>query len=361
MSDALPVWFAVQAELLGHEEEVDSQSKSCFACYDDDTLFEMFHLTRACIEFVADIVRVRMKQYMLTPSSVDIMIMITLNFFALGASAVSLLRRFDLKTDCRQIVWTVSEVVAGMSDQFISFPQTRKAKVDIAHMAEEFCGIPDVLGVLAPTHFHIRTSTHDKNWSELVRQQYVNALGYKSVVSQMICDLDGNILSVEKCCVGSTSDQDLWCTSFRGREIEDELYGQYWVIGGEGYHLSKRVLTPVSDPKSDAQIRFNEAHAKLHCVTRTTLRSLKWRFRCLTKLGFTLDKLTNVVKACCVLHNIAKKFSVPLPPGEEKFEDPQPRNPCQGSAAVINPDGLRARQELIESSFSTVPGQGEPE
>nr|XP_057917991.1 putative nuclease HARBI1 [Doryrhamphus excisus] len=361
MSDALPVWFAVQAELLGHEEELDSQSRSCFACYDDDTLFEMFHLTRPCIEFIADIIRVRMKKYMLSPLTVDTMIMVTLNYYAHGSTTIALVKRFNLKTDCQSIVCTVSEVVASMSDQFISFPQTRRAKVDIAHMVEEFCGIPDVLGILAPTHFKIRSSPSDKNTLAFTRQQFVNTLGYKSVVSQIICDLDGNILSVEKCCVGSTCEQDLWRTSFRGREIEEELYGQYWVIGGEGYNLSKRLLTPVSDPEGDAQFRFNEAHAKIHNVTQTKLRSLKWRFRCLTQLSFALDKLTNVVKACCVLHNIAKKFSVPLPIGDDKFEDRQPSNPCPGLAAALSSDGLRARQELIDSSFNTPPHQEEPE
>ncbi|XP_061613387.1 putative nuclease HARBI1 [Phyllopteryx taeniolatus] len=352
MSDPLPVWFAVQAELLGHDEELDSQSsRSCFDCYDDATLFELFHLTRACVEFVADIVRVRMKKFLLTSLSLDAMIMVTLNFYARGSHSAALMKRFNLKTDCEDIVFTVSEVVAGMSDQFISFPQTRKAKIDMAHMVEDFCGIPDVLGLLAPAHFKI---------SQGEFELCVNSLGYASVVSQMICDLDGNILSVEQCCAGGTCEQDLWATSFRGREIEEQLYGQYWVIGGEGYDLSKRVLTPVSEPKDEAQRNFNAAHAKIHEVTRHTLRSLKWRFRCLTHLGFAQHKLTNVIKACCVLHNIAKKFSVSLPYGEEMFVDTQPSNPRTGSAEIC-PNALKARQELIDYHFTVIPTQEEPE
>ncbi|XP_019739111.1 putative nuclease HARBI1 [Hippocampus comes] len=351
MSDPLPVWFAVQAELLGHEEELDSQSRSCFDCYDDATLFELFHLTRACVEFVADIVRGRMKKFLLTSLSLDAMIMTTLNFYARGSHSAALKKRFDLKTDCDDVVFTVSEVVAAMSDQFISFPQTRKAKIDMAHMVEDFCGIPDVLGLLAPAHFKITQGPLDLHF---------NSLGYASVVCQMICDLDGNILSVEQCCAGGTREQDLWGTSIRGREIEEELYGQYWVIGGDGYDLSKRVLTPVPEPQDEAQRNFNAAHAKIHAAAQSTLRSLKWRFRCLTQLGFEQHKLTNIIKACCVLHNIAKKFSVPLPLGEDQFEDPQPRNPRSDSAGIC-PDVLRARQELIDYHFSVIACQEELE
>lgn len=101
---------------------------------------------------------------------------------------------------------------------------------------------------------------------------------------QIICDSNGNILSVEKCCVGSTFEQDLWNPSFKGREMEDELHGHYWVIGGSGYNLSKHVLTPVLEPANEKESRFNQAHAKIYNVMRTTLGSTKRRFRCLMQL-----------------------------------------------------------------------------
>ncbi|XP_077594619.1 putative nuclease HARBI1 [Stigmatopora nigra] len=352
MSDPLAVRFAVQSELLGHGEEFDSESRRCFDHYNDSALFELFHLTRPCLEFVVDMMRVCMKKKMqLSPLSLDAMILVTLNFYARGFHSSSILKRFDLNTDCEDIVLSVSDVVAGLSEQFISFPQTHKAKVGIAHMVEDFCGIPNTLGLLIPAHFRL---------TDGARELCVNSMGYTSVVSQMICDLDGNILSVEQCCAGSTRERDLWGTSLTGREIEEELYGRYWVVGGECYNLSKRVLTPVTGPKTDSQRNYNVAHAKLYKVAQNMLRCLKWRFRCLTQLGFAQHKLTKIIKVCCVLHNIAKKFSVPMPHGMDKFQDPQPNNLC-GEWTDICPDALRARHELIEYNFSVVKGQGEEE
>lgn len=230
MAYALPVWFAVQEELLADGEVMDSEGSSCFDDFDDEALFKMFHLTRPSIAFITDTIRIRMKTVPLKKPalSVDAMVMVTLNYYAHGVSSAAVQQRFGLtQNDCLAIICTVSGVIAGMADQFISFPLTRDARANVAFKIEKFCGIPDALGVLAAAHFKIRASPYEKD----TFRSFVNTLGYTSVVSQIICDSDGNILSVEKCCVGSTFEQDLWDSSFKGREMEHELHGHYWVIG----------------------------------------------------------------------------------------------------------------------------------
>ncbi|XP_047464762.1 putative nuclease HARBI1 [Mugil cephalus] len=351
MAFAVPIWLAVQDELLKRGEAEDG-TRSCFDDFDDDNLFQILHLTRPCMEFITDAVGVRMKKEDLV-LPVDSMVMVALNYYAHGVSSAAILQRFGLsQTEClTNIVGTVSGVIAGLSDQFISFPLTTKTRVKVAAKIERLCGIPGVLGVLAPVHFKTRVSPYEKD----AFRSFVNAQGYTSVVSQIICDNDGNILSAEKCCVGSAYEQDMWDSSTKGREMEEELHGPFWVIGGKGYHLSKHVLTPVSEPANDNEVRFNEAHAKIHNVMQTTVGSMKRRFKCLMQLGFaqegSLNKQSNIIKACCVLHNIAKKFSVPPPPAFGKIE-PLPPAKQHSVPVEINPDALKARQELIDSHFS---------
>lgn len=120
----------------------------------------------------------------------------------------------------------------------------------------------------------------------------------------------------------------------------------------------------MSEPANDSEVRFNEAHTKIHNVMRTTLGSMKRRFRCLMQLGFaqegSLDKKSNIIKACSVLHNIAKKFSVPPPPVAGKIEPLYPGK--QHSVPVeINPEALKARQELINGHFSVVSKSQDPQ
>ncbi|TDG98248.1 hypothetical protein EPR50_G00214840 [Perca flavescens] len=356
MAFALPVWLAVQEELLGHEE-ADCAAPSCFDEFDDEALFKMFHLTRPCIAFITDTVRVRMRSVALKRPAlpVDATVMVALNYYAHGVFSADIAQRFgQSQTECLVIISDVSRIIAGMCETFISFPQIREARANVALRIEKLCGIPRVLGVLAPAHFKIRASPYEKDSF----RSFVNTFGYTSVVSQIICDSDGNILSVEKCCVGSTIEQEMWESSFKGREMEEDLHGPYWLIGGKGYHLSKHVLTPLSEPANDIEIRFNDAHMRIHNVMRTTLGSMKRRFRCLMQLGFaqegSLDKKSNIIKTCSVLHNIAKKFSVPPPPVAGKIE---PLHPGKQRAVPdeINPEAIKARQELINSIFSIAP------
>lgn len=355
MAFALPVWLAVQEELIGHDR-ADDGGPSCFDELDDECLFQMFHLSRPCVAFITDSVGARLKKVPVKKPMppVDAMVTVALNYYAHGVSSGAVLQTAGLsQTDCPAVINTVSGVIAGMSDQFISFPLMSEARDNVAFKTEKMCGIPNVLGVLAPAHFKVRASPYEKD----AFRSFVNTLGYTSVVSQVICDSDGNILSVEKCCVGSTFEQEMWESSFKGREMEEELHGPYWVIGGKGYHLSKHVLTPVSEPVNDSEVRFNEAHAKIHNVMWTTLGSMKRRFRCLMQLGFaqegSLDKKSNIIKACSVLHNIAKKFSVPNPPVAGKIEPLHPGK--QHFVPIeINPEALKARQELIDGKFSIV-------
>ncbi|XP_061564765.1 putative nuclease HARBI1 [Cololabis saira] len=355
MAFAVPVWLAVQQELSRHSEE-DPAEPSCLEDFDDETLFQLFHLTRPCIAFIMDAIRIRMKTVTSRKPlpSVEAMVMVALNYYAHGVFTPVVLQKAGVNqsVSITSTTSTVSGVIAGMSDVFISFPLTVDARNRTAGKVEQFCGIPSVLGVVAPAHFKIRASPYERDSFK----SFINALGYTSVVSQFICDSEGNILSVEKCCVGSTFEQDLWDLSFKGREVEEELHGPFWFIGGKGYSLTKHILTPVSQP-NDSELSFNDAHAKIHNVMRQTLGSMKRRFKCLMQLGFaeegSLNKKSNIIKACSVLHNIAKKFSVPPLPEDVNFEPLYPGKP-HSTAAEINPEALQARKELIERNFSVL-------
>ncbi|RVE59593.1 hypothetical protein OJAV_G00190010 [Oryzias javanicus] len=354
MTFAVPVWLAVQDALLEDEPtETEKDTKTCFDEFDDAALFEHFHLTRPCISFIVDAVRNRMKtvSYKRPSPPVDVFVMVALNFFAHGAFTPAVVQRIGscLHASLPNAANSASGVIAGMSDVFISFPFTQDARDQNAAVIKEFCKIPDILGVLAPVQFKIRASPYEKESFK----SFINAQGYTSVMSQFICDSQGNILSVEKCCVGSTAEQELWEYSFKGREVEEDQHGNYWLIAGPGYHLGNHILTAVTKPETIEEVLFNEAHAKMLNVMKQTVDLLKRRFMCLLQLGFTeegsLNKKLNIIKACSVLHNIALKFSVPPPTRAVKTE---PLYSGKLLAAETNVNALRARKELIQKNFS---------
>lgn len=229
MTFALPVWLTVQEELLESDDE-DDGARSCFDEFEDEALEETFHLSRPCLDFIRDAVLVRMQTCTLrkVAPSVDVMLQVALNYYAHGHISLGVLQRgMRFQADCPAIVSAASGVIAGMSDQFISFPLLQGARASVASKTERVCGIPNVLGVLAPAHFEVQACPKEND----AFTSSVGASGSASVVSQVICDLDGNVLSVEKCCVGSTPEQEMWESSFKGREVEKELHGPYWFIG----------------------------------------------------------------------------------------------------------------------------------
>lgn len=228
MAFPLTVLLAAYEDLI--EEELESEFSSCFDEYDDESLFSLFHLTRPCLMFITDSLRARVQD---APSntphlSADALVMVTLNYYAHGISSASLLTKLGLThTHCPAIINLVSGTISEMTDKFVSFPEKEQAKTTVAFNIEALCGIPDVLGILASPHFRVRVSPYDKE----DYRTFFSPLGYTAVVSQIICDSDGNILSVEKCEVGSTPEQEIWASSDKGREMEKGLYGPYWLIG----------------------------------------------------------------------------------------------------------------------------------
>uniref|UniRef100_A0A8C5GQ69 Putative nuclease HARBI1 n=1 Tax=Gouania willdenowi TaxID=441366 RepID=A0A8C5GQ69_GOUWI len=350
MAFPLPLWLAVQDELLRCEEDSGSGSgsgpgsgpRSCFDSFDDEALFELVHLNRPCAAFITDAVRSHL-QADKSPLSVESMVLVALNYYAHGVLSTTALQKVGLnKTEClTTVVSTVSEVIAAMADQFISFPMTDDARCRVASRTKDFCGIPNLLGILAPAHFKIRASPYEIN----AFRSFINCQGFTSVVSQIICDCDGNILSVEKCCAGRENELDMWEASLKQKEMEEGLHGSFRLIGKIIHPsvLYKHVLTPVLEPSSRGEYRFNAAHGKLHNVMLAAISEMKRRFECLMQLGFahegSLNKKSIIIKSCCVLHNIAKKFSVPS-------------LPVQYSLGEMNPEILKVRQEVIASNFS---------
>lgn len=242
MAHPLALWLAVQEELFAEEEEDGEEGRDgeyqcasgCFDDFTDSELEQTFHLRRACLAFIRDTVHARMKKHVSKKPerSVDAMLQVALSYYARGFVTTTLLRRAGLthSRNATTIINTVSGVIAGMSDQFISFPTSPEAKASMTTKLEGMFGVPDVLGILAPVHFKIRASPYERD----TYGSFLNSMGFTSVVSQLICDYDGNLLSVEKCCKGGTCEQDMWKTSFKGREMEEDRHGPYWLVGTMG-------------------------------------------------------------------------------------------------------------------------------
>ncbi|XP_036402774.1 putative nuclease HARBI1 [Megalops cyprinoides] len=345
MSYAAAVWFAAQEEV--EKEERVNIPRLSFDDFDDDFIFKHFHFTRPAINFIIDYTRAHLNH---PPSvhSVDAMVLAALCLYANGSLTKEIADMIGLsEVAISRAVHIVSALLSDKAEDFITFPNGYNDRVLLAQEIQRFCGMPNVVGVLGCMHVRIKPPP-----GEEIR--YLNFMGHYSTMFQMICDSQGNLLSVENQWPGSTSEQNVWESSKICQQFKSGRHGHSWLIGASSYSLDKHVLTPLSYVRERTSIRYNEAHFKIGSAIQKTFCALKTRFRCLDNLGniqkYTYNKPAEIVNACCVLHNIAMKFSIALPGKlvpEPVYHGINRQELTQGGS-----DMLLFREEMIKAFFS---------
>uniref|UniRef100_A0A8C9ZE55 Putative nuclease HARBI1 n=1 Tax=Sander lucioperca TaxID=283035 RepID=A0A8C9ZE55_SANLU len=117
-------------------------------------------------------------------------------------------------------------------------------------------------------------------------------------------------------------------------------------LGDKGYPLTEYLITPLANPQTEQERRFNSMHTRTRTTVERCVGLLKGRWLCLESAGRTLlytpEKASNIIMACGVLHNIALENGVPF--NEVQPHDPMPRDlwPQQPPLGA-----LQRRQDLI--------------
>ncbi|XP_066539932.1 putative nuclease HARBI1 [Hoplias malabaricus] len=378
MSYAGALWLAVQEDLYtgicnGTRENGDinrpkiirEESKGCLECFDDYFLSQCFHLSRPCLTFLLDFIKTRLKKNVFNPvsdsTSTESIILATLFFYAHGFLPSKITAKLGLNhTFAGEAVNTTSKILSELSSSFITFPASYNDRMGVAQGFKNISGIPNVVGVLGC--FHVKVTPPPSELS-----LFLNTLGYPSVTVQMVSDVDGNLLSVEQCYPGGTREQYVWERSTICQEFVSFRHGQTWVIGGRGLPPGRHVLTPVerSQLKTSAARRFNITHSRVMTYNQHVFGCLKARFQCLNDLGTVqadaLESVACIIKACCVLHNISKKFSVPLP-REPVLEPVHPTQDVKGKEGEKSFYYMEeTREDMIETCFGQIRDEEEKE
>ncbi|KAK1175035.1 hypothetical protein AOXY_G2665 [Acipenser oxyrinchus oxyrinchus] len=117
------------------------------------------------------------------------------------------------------------------------------------------------------------------------------------------------ILSVVAGHPDSAHDSCILRHSSLNANFEDGIYDDGWLLGDSGYPCRPWLLNPVMAPTTPGELRYNTAHRSTHSIIEQTFGLLKSRFKCLDKFGGVLqyspDKVSQIIAACCFLHNIA--------------------------------------------------------
>ncbi|KAJ1148629.1 hypothetical protein NDU88_001457 [Pleurodeles waltl] len=174
---------------------------------------------------------------------------------------------------------------------------------DLATVKADFYAlghIPNIIGSIDVSHVALVPPSRSE-------QVYRNRKSYHSMNVQMVCLADQYISHVNAKFPGSVHDTYIMRNSSIPYVMGQLQRHRVWLLGDSGYPNLSLLLTPVRNPRTRAEERYNEAHGRTRRVIERTFGLLKAR-----SLMYSPKKVCQIIVACCMLHNLALRRQVPF-------------------------------------------------
>ncbi|XP_069673205.1 putative nuclease HARBI1 [Periplaneta americana] len=124
-----------------------------------------------------------------------------------------------------------------------------------------------------------------------------------------------------------------------------------YLLGDAGYSCQRILLTPLLNPVTPADHRYNGAHKRTRNVVERMFGLWKKRFPCLSVgLRNKFENAPKIIVACAVLHNLSLEINDNLPEDDTDIMI-LPYEPVPVAPPAQQPGGLAFRRKLINSVF----------
>ncbi|KAK5648003.1 hypothetical protein RI129_002895 [Pyrocoelia pectoralis] len=140
----------------------------------------------------------------------------------------------------------------------------------------EIGGFPGVTGCVDGTHIEIKSPGGEN------AEVFTNRKGYMSLNVQVVAGAHLDILDIVIRWPGSAHDSRIFNSSAVCMRLDRGEYPGI-LLGDSAYQQTRYVYTPVPNPQTQAEHRYNNAHIRTRNVVERTFGIWKSRFRCLSK------------------------------------------------------------------------------
>ncbi|KAJ8941174.1 hypothetical protein NQ314_010473 [Rhamnusium bicolor] len=166
-------------------------------------------------------------------------------------------------------------------------------------VADRQNGFPGVLGVIDGTYIKIDKPSDDPD-------SYINRKGFYSIQVQLLCDHQLKIRDVFIGYPGSVHDSRVFRSSPLCQSLPEKCHDLY-ILGDSGYPLLPNLLTPFKDrgQLTRAQSNYNVKLSKNRYLIEHCIGLLKQKFRLFHVKLRSIISIAHLIRACCVLHNMA--------------------------------------------------------
>ncbi|CAN7939602.1 unnamed protein product, partial [Ixodes hexagonus] len=272
--------------------------------FDEDALQQRFRFGRAGIMFLAETLRPDLERSTRRSCalSAEPQVSVALQFYATGNFLITAGDYVHVHvSSASRSVRQVTVALARRARDFIRWPDDTEG----AALQKQFfkvAGFPCVVGAVDGTHIRLQGP-------RLHEEVYVNRHLYHSINVQVVVDTSCRIRNV----VGSTHDSRIFTESTLSSKLADGMYDGL-LLGDSGYTCQPLLMTPFRSPSSAAEVRYYTAHTTTRSIVERTIGQLKRRFHCLhTELRMEPSRCCDIIVACCVLHNLAKRYPCAMP------------------------------------------------
>ncbi|XP_062309064.1 putative nuclease HARBI1 [Osmerus eperlanus] len=154
---------------------------------------------------------------------------------------------------------------------------------------------------------------------------------------------------------GGTHNSFVWANSAVGQKAGRGEFGRSIFLGDSGYPLRSYLVTPMINPATPQEERFNEAHTHTRTHIERVFGRWKCRYRCIHRssggLRLSPVKCCRGIVVTAMLHNIAVCVGADEPPpvdeDGESSEDEAPNLAPRESRAALHQAGVQTREELF--------------
>lgn len=271
-------------------------------------------------------------------------LLITLRFYATGNYQIVSgdLRGISQPTVSRCIK-NVSELIAAFARQEIKFPENQNLRVTMQQFYN-IANFPQVTGCIDCTHVPIKSP--GGNLAEVYR----NRKRSFSINVQVVGGPKLEILDIVARWPGREHDSMIFNNSAVKTKFERGILPGY-LLGDSGYPCLPYLMTPVLNPATDAENRYNRSQIRTRNSVERLFGVWKRRFPCLSRcLNNKLTTTTVIIVACAVLYNLGIKY-------KDEMEIPDMINEDEIIVPLLVPHlqnpgiGHAVRRSLIQRHF----------
>ena len=309
----------LDAELLYLEylengiEQRNLNRRNDFQELSDQKFIERYRLSKAVVVKVLQEIENRLtyntnRNLPLSPMQ---QLLIALRFYATGTFQITIgdISVASKATVCR-IVHKVSAAIAALRPRYIVFPQGEE-RLAVIQKFYNIAHFPGCLGAIDCTH--IKVQSPGGNIAELYRGRKQ----YFSVNVQTVCDSELLIRNIVARWPGSVHDSTIFNHSRLRAQFEAGEIAEGMLLGDNGYPLRKYLLTPLLQPQTRAEVRYNRSHIRTRNCIERMYGIWKRRFPVLSMgLRVRIQNALTIIIATAVLHNIAIQTNDIIPPAD---------------------------------------------